>query len=605
MKSSFYLFIIFILGGCATLPDSPKIAVNPSYTGSVLLANASGKRADQIARSLESEFLKAFPSATLTSSSARPTQYAIDFQVNDGLLKQISANREEKNCARYSDPDPKAQGFIAQSLSRKCLSWETKIIPCTLNSYELDIQLRIGDSQKRSLVSDRKVFQQSERVCQGSTGSTTALIVKTEQDAGLWVIDLLSKTINAQSGSMAQSPSLQTPAKKPEPISLSTANTALTTRCEPQQIIKFADGSQSCMSSYSFFNQTFDNKKGVMLSFADEKGKIAVAFSRDFKACPLSIINWSLTRTWALETCNRRIKDVAKNEKINPDACHCEILIEDGETKVSRQEFERKTDEYLAVRSGRLLATNSGPSPEKEKVNKVSAQTAKSVYALVIGNGQYKKAGLLNPVNDANEIAKRFTQYGFTVKVILDGDRKTLIKALGDFQAQSVNYETNILFYAGHGIQYNGINYIIPTDMSLEAGSASIDFDAISTNQIVDRYMRGKTKLVFLDACRDNPLARSFSASRGVGSVSKGLAPMDVASGTLISYATKDGNVAIDGDGKNSPYTEALLKHLDSREDISLILRKVRQDVMNKTKGQQVPWDYGSLVGGQLILSNK
>ena len=141
--------------------------------------------------------------------------------------------------------------------------------------------------------------------------------------------------------------------------------------------------------------------------------------------------------------------------------------------------------------------------------------------------------------------------------------------------------------------------------MVLEAGSASIDFDAISTNQIVDKYMRGKTKLVFLDACRDNPLARSFIASRGVGSVSKGLAPMDVASGTLISYATKDGNVAIDGDGKNSPYTEALLKHLDNREDISLILRKVRQDVMNKTKGQQVPWDYGSLVGGQLILSNK
>jgi hypothetical protein len=248
---------------------------------------------------------------------------------------------------------------------------------------------------------------------------------------------------------------------------------------------------------------------------------------------------------------------------------------------------------------------STGSLPEKEQVNQVTAQTAKSVYAIVIGNGQYKKAGLLNPVNDANEIAKRFTQYGFTVKVILDGDRKTLIKALGDFQAQSVNYETNILFYAGHGIQYNGINYIIPTDMSLEAGSASIDFDAISTNQIVDKYMRGKTKLVFLDACRDNPLARSFMASRGVGSVSKGLAPMDVASGTLISYATKDGNVAADGVGKNSPYTEALLRHLDSREDISLILRKVRQDVMNKTKGQQVPWDYGSLVGGQLILSNK
>ena len=168
-----------------------------------------------------------------------------------------------------------------------------------------------------------------------------------------------------------------------------------------------------------------------------------------------------------------------------------------------------------------------------------------------------------------------------------------------------MNYENNTLFYLGHVIQYNGINNIILADMSTDAVTASIDFDAISTNQIIERYMRGKTKLVFLDACRDNPLGRTFVASRGVGAVNKGLAPMDVASGTLISYATKDGNVAADGVGKNSPYTESLLKYLDNCEDISLILRKVRQDVINKTKGQQVPWDYGSLVGGQLILSNK
>jgi hypothetical protein len=396
--------------------------------------------------------------------------------------------------------------------------------------------------------------------------------------------------------------------------------------CEPQQKIKFADGNEGCMTHYSFFNQTFDNKKAAMISFANEKGKIAIAISRDFKACPSSIINWHDNESMALENCNRRIVERAKkDQKINPDNCQCEILIDRGLSRLSKQAFERKIHDYVSLRSTHLLAINTGPNanqsipinvstapvlspgplPEKEKVNKASAQTAGSVYALVIGNGKYKNAGLINPINDANEIAKRFNQYGFTVRVILDGDRKALIKALGDFQAQSVNYETNILFYAGHGIQFNGINYIIPTDMSLEAGTASIDFDAISTNQIIDKYMRGKTKLVFLDACRDNPLARSLIATRGVGSVSKGLAPMDVTSGTLISYATKDGNVAVDGDGKNSPYTEALLKHLDSREDISLILRKVRQDVINKTKGQQVPWDYGSLVGGQLILSNK
>jgi hypothetical protein len=390
--------------------------------------------------------------------------------------------------------------------------------------------------------------------------------------------------------------------------------------CEPQLVIKFADGNEGCISSYSFFKQSFDNKKSPMISFANERGKIAIAFSKDFKACPITIINWSDNESKALENCNRRIIERAKDLKINPDNCQCETLIDGGSTRFSKQAFERKIDDYVSLRSANIFGTTVPPNigqtqpttgtlaPASNSAlipEKASSQTAKSVYALVIGNGQYKKAGLLNPINDANEIAKRFTQYGFTVKVVLDGDRKTLIKALGDFQAQSANYETNILFYAGHGIQFNGINYIIPTDMSLDAGSASIDFDAISTNQIVDKYMRGKTKLVFLDACRDNPLARTFVASRGVGSINKGLAPMDVASGTLISYATKDGNVAADGVGKNSPYTESLLKYLDNREDISLILRKVRHDVMNKTKGQQVPWDYGSLVGGQLILSNK
>ena len=184
-------------------------------------------------------------------------------------------------------------------------------------------------------------------------------------------------------------------------------------------------------------------------------------------------------------------------------------------------------------------------------------------------------------------------------------DRKIIIKALNDFQNQSSRYDVNILFYAGHGIQYNGVNYLIPTDMSLDAGGASIEFDGISVNQIIDRYMQAKTRLVFLDACRDNPLSRSLQVSSRSGGNVRGLAAIDVNSGTLISYSTKDGNVALDGNGRNSPYTESLLKFMDNREDIALILRKVRQSVMDRTSGKQVPWDYGSLVGDQLILSNK
>ena len=233
MKRLAILFIAFILGGCAIAPESPKLTVNPGFTGSVQLANASGKRAEQVARSIESEFIRIFPAGSISSSKSISAQYAIDLQVNDARLSQTSANREEKNCARYSDPDPKAQGFIAQALSRKCLSWETKIIPCTLNSYELDVQLRIGDAQKRSLLSDRKVFQQNERVCQGSAGSTTGLMAKTEQDAGQWTISLLSQTINAQSTLAGQKINLQEPVKQTQAELEQQLRLAQTTQNQP------------------------------------------------------------------------------------------------------------------------------------------------------------------------------------------------------------------------------------------------------------------------------------------------------------------------------------------------------------------------------------
>jgi Caspase domain len=234
------------------------------------------------------------------------------------------------------------------------------------------------------------------------------------------------------------------------------------------------------------------------------------------------------------------------------------------------------------------------------------SQTTKSVKALVIGNSNYGVASLSNPLNDAKAIAKRFSDYGFVVELVLDGDRKQIISALTRYQKDSSKYEVNILYYAGHGIQLNGINYLIPTDMSLVANGSNVEFDAIPVNSVIEKYMQSNTKIVFLDACRDNPLSRSLIvASRGSGGASRGLAPMDLGGGTLISYSTKDGNVALDGDGKNSPYTEALLDHMNERIDISLLLRKVRKSVMAKTNGKQVPWDYGSLMADELILSNK
>lgn len=225
-------------------------------------------------------------------------------------------------------------------------------------------------------------------------------------------------------------------------------------------------------------------------------------------------------------------------------------------------------------------------------------QKSINAYALVIGNAAYAGSGrLTNPVNDARSIAAKLRELGFKVTEVMDADRNKLVSALALFSRTASDADLSLLFYAGHGVQITGINYMLPVDLNLN-DLTQAPLQGISLNDVVDKYLPGKTKLVFLDACRDNPLMQV--ASRGV---SRGLAPINVSEGTLISYATKDGSVAQDGDGKNSPFTSALLEHIGDPDDIAVVLRKVREKVMKTTSNKQQPWEYGSLTGGALVLS--
>jgi uncharacterized caspase-like protein len=225
------------------------------------------------------------------------------------------------------------------------------------------------------------------------------------------------------------------------------------------------------------------------------------------------------------------------------------------------------------------------------------------VRALVVGNGNYIHLGALpNPPNDARAVADKFRQFGIEVDLVLDADRASLVRALSDYQAKSAAYDVNILFYAGHGLQVDGINYVVPVEMAAAGATAgSVKLNAIALNDALE-YLPAKTRVVFLDACRDNPLSRSLRTTRS--GAAAGLAPVNTVSGTLVAYATKDGSTAEDGRGRNSPYTEALLRHLDADTDIAIVLRRVRQSVLDSTKGRQEPWEYGSLVGDQLVLSS-
>lgn len=232
----------------------------------------------------------------------------------------------------------------------------------------------------------------------------------------------------------------------------------------------------------------------------------------------------------------------------------------------------------------------------------VPALAAKRV-ALVLGNSAYTHAPALpNPVNDANEVAAKLQALDFTVSLAVDATKAETDAILREFANALEGAEVAIFFYAGHGLQVAGQNYLVPVDAKL-AKERDLEFEAVRVDFILKQMELGredKTNVVFLDACRDNPLSRSLARTMGTrsASVGKGLAQIDAGVGTFIAYSTQPGNVALDGKGTNSPFTEALLKRMtEPGRNLTSVMIDVRKDVIAATDGQQVPWDHSSLTG--------
>ena len=230
-----------------------------------------------------------------------------------------------------------------------------------------------------------------------------------------------------------------------------------------------------------------------------------------------------------------------------------------------------------------------------------SAAHAGKRVALVIGNSAYQYAGdLPNPRNDAADVAAGLRRHGFQVIDGLDLEKAALERKIRDFATALDGAEVGVFFYAGHGLQVSGQNYIVPVDAQLRTPSA-LDFEMVRLD-LVQRTMEREapTNILFLDACRDNPLARNLARAMGTRSahIGRGLAPAESGVGTLISFSTQPGNVALDGTGRNSPFASALLKHMSSsNDDLSAILIAVRNDVMRETHRRQVPWEHSALTG--------
>jgi len=234
-----------------------------------------------------------------------------------------------------------------------------------------------------------------------------------------------------------------------------------------------------------------------------------------------------------------------------------------------------------------------------------------NLVALVIGNSNYKFSPLVNPVNDAKAVSDKFTSLGYKTILGLDLTKERVISLINEFGSLSRNYDVALVYYAGHGIQIAKENYIVPVDFDVNNLKTDIMKNVVNIRELVSEKISSPTKLLILDACRDDPLIGNSVKGRGL-KFEKGLASMELdnkddkknvqSNGTLIAFSTKDGFVAEDGTGNHSPYTEAFLRYVTDKADINIIFRRVRQEVMKKTQGSQIPWEYGSLVGDEIVI---
>ena len=215
-------------------------------------------------------------------------------------------------------------------------------------------------------------------------------------------------------------------------------------------------------------------------------------------------------------------------------------------------------------------------------------------FALVVGCSSYASVNpLVNPLNDANGMELTLRKLDFEIIKIIDPTEKKLKVAIDNFGEKLKECQIGLYYFAGHGVQVKGLNYLIPIDANLKT-EKMVEYDCVEANRVLS-YMedsRTNVNIVILDACRNNPFERSWG--RGIGL--RGLATMNAPKGSLIAYSTAPGNPASDGDGVNGLYTGSLLNHIAEKQTtITSMFQKVRMEVINKSNNDQVPWESTSL----------
>jgi hypothetical protein len=244
-----------------------------------------------------------------------------------------------------------------------------------------------------------------------------------------------------------------------------------------------------------------------------------------------------------------------------------------------------------------ISAQNStGTGESSERIVDLVAVSQQKRLALVIGNSTYMHANALkNPVNDARSMARILESQGFKVIKVENAATRDLKMAIDKFGQELTNYDVGLFYYAGHGIQVKGLNYLVPIDVDIQS-EAQVEYDCVQADRVLSFMELAQTdvNIIILDACRNNPFKRSWSRS----AETDGLAFMNAPTGTLIAYSTAPGRTASDGMGENGLYTEALMQEINNPDlTILQVFQRVRNKVADKSSKAQIPWESTSLTG--------
>lgn len=339
----------------------------------------------------------------------------------------------------------------------------------------------------------------------------------------------------------------------------------------------------------------------VVASGAYKDGKLVSSFAVDMNRFPFDLS----TQTPAIGSLSTHERDQLKSEVESERKKRQEL----EQQLDSNKERERISAELDAERRKRqeLEAQLAAAQSTSQTASRPTSSKNERRVALVIGNAAYKSAPLTNPGNDASDVAATLRSMGFETILVRDATLAQMRGATREFADAAASSEVALIFYAGHGIEAKGRNYVIPVnaDIKHEYELEEQAYDASRWLEMLEGLKtrsRQRVNIVILDACRNNEFARNWRSS------SQGLARMDAPTGTFVAFSTAPGRVALDGakGQRNSPFTKNLLRAIQTPDvPIELMFKEVRRLVVDETKSAQVPWENSSLVGDFVFKRTK